>query len=147
MVADYREAGVLIDVTMEAYPLRMAMLDYGELLVTTLRHHQKCFSVEAKDGKLLPYFLLGLVATLLAALLAVHVFDVPFRGSWSVLLLLSGSFLVPALGQGLLISTLAPMTSSRIAISQRSSRSPRSLWIPASSRSRIGSSIEYGMQM
>jgi glycyl-tRNA synthetase beta chain len=28
-----------------------------ELLVTTLRHHQKCFSVRGDDGKLLPHFL------------------------------------------------------------------------------------------
>jgi glycyl-tRNA synthetase beta chain len=28
-----------------------------ELLVTTLRHHQKCFSVKAKDGALSPHFL------------------------------------------------------------------------------------------
>ena len=28
-----------------------------ELLVTTLRHHQKCFSVQSEDGDLLPAFL------------------------------------------------------------------------------------------
>lgn len=58
-------------------------------------------------GKLLPYFMLGLIATLLAALLAQFVFDVPLRGSWLTLLALSSAFLLPALGQGLLISTLA----------------------------------------
>ena len=63
--------------------------------------------VEILIGKLLPYFALGLSATILAALLAVNVFDVPLRGSWLVLLLLSSTFLVPALGQGLLISAVA----------------------------------------
>jgi len=58
-------------------------------------------------GKLLPYFVLGLLATLGSALLAVFVFDVPLRGSWFTLLLLSAVFLVPALGQGLMISALA----------------------------------------
>jgi len=58
-------------------------------------------------GKLLPYFVLGMLSTLGAAALAVFVFDVPLRGSLAALLLLSGVFMVPALGQGLLISTLA----------------------------------------
>lgn len=58
-------------------------------------------------GKLLPYFVLGLGATIIAALLAIFVFGVPLRGSWFALLLLSTVFLVPALGQGLLISAVA----------------------------------------
>jgi ABC-2 type transport system permease protein len=58
-------------------------------------------------GKLLPYFALGLLATLGCGLLAVTVFGVPLRGSWLALMTLSASFLVPALGQGLLISALA----------------------------------------
>lgn len=58
-------------------------------------------------GKLVPYFALGLVATIGSAALATLVFDVPLRGSPWVLLLLSSVFLVPALSQGLLISTLA----------------------------------------
>ena len=58
-------------------------------------------------GKLLPYFCLGLAATCITAALAVGVFDVPLRGSLLTLLLLSAVFLIPALGQGLLISTIA----------------------------------------
>jgi ABC-2 type transport system permease protein len=58
-------------------------------------------------GKLLPYFALGLIATIGCALLSITVFDVPLRGSWLALLALSSAFLVPALGQGLLISALA----------------------------------------
>jgi ABC-2 type transport system permease protein len=63
-------------------------------------------TIEIVLGKFLPYFALGLAATIGSALLAVSVFDVPLRGSWPALLLLSGAFLVPALGQGLLISTI-----------------------------------------
>ena len=57
-------------------------------------------------GKLLPYFALGMLSTLGAAALAVFVFDVPLRGSLAALLLLAGMFMVPALGQGLLISSI-----------------------------------------
>ena len=58
-------------------------------------------------GKLLPYFVLGMLSTLGAAALSVFVFGVPLRGSLAALLLLSAVFMVPALGQGLLISSLA----------------------------------------
>jgi ABC-2 type transport system permease protein len=58
-------------------------------------------------GKLMPYFGLGLLATLACALAGVLLFDVPLRGSWLALMALSCSFLIPALGQGLLISALA----------------------------------------
>jgi len=58
-------------------------------------------------GKLTPYFGLGLLATLACALAGVLLFDVPLRGSWLALMALSCSFLMPALGQGLLISALA----------------------------------------
>lgn len=69
-------------------------------------------------GKLLPYFVLGIAATLGCALISIALFDVPLRGSWAALLLLSCTFLVPALGQGLLISTLArnQFVASQIAL-------------------------------
>ncbi|MCB1749497.1 MAG: ABC transporter permease [Gammaproteobacteria bacterium] len=69
-------------------------------------------------GKLLPYFVLGLAATIGSALIATHAFGVPLRGSWSALLLVSAAFLVPALGQGLLISVLArnQFVASQIAL-------------------------------
>src|SRR3546814_7824257 len=57
-------------------------------------------------GKLLPYFALGVLATLGAPSLAVFLFGVPLRGSRAALLLLSATFMVPALGQGLLISSV-----------------------------------------
>ncbi len=62
--------------------------------------------VEILIGKLLPYFALGMLSTLGATALAVFVFDVPLRGSLAALLLLAAVFMVPALGQGLLISSV-----------------------------------------
>ena len=58
-------------------------------------------------SKLLPYFLLGGIATVGCIFFAHNLFGLPLRGSPLVLMLVSGVFLVPALGQGLLISTLA----------------------------------------
>lgn len=63
--------------------------------------------LEILVGKLLPYFGLGLIATLGCSAAAVFLFDVPLRGSLFALLLLTCSFLMPALGQGLLISAIA----------------------------------------
>ncbi len=63
--------------------------------------------LEILIGKLLPYFGLGLIATLACSAAAVLLFGVPLRGSLLALLLTSCAFLVPALGQGLLISALA----------------------------------------
>ncbi|MBB3442133.1 ABC transporter permease [Rhizobium sp. BK379] len=62
-------------------------------------------SAELLAGKILPYFLLGLASMTLCVLLAVFLFGVPFRGSVIALYALSAAFLIPALGQGLLIST------------------------------------------
>jgi len=62
--------------------------------------------LEILVGKLLPYFGLGLIATLGCSAAAVFLFDVPLRGSVLALLLLTCSFLIPALGQGLLISAI-----------------------------------------
>ncbi len=74
--------------------------------------------VEILIGKLLPYFLLGMLATLGATALAVFMFDVPLRGSLTALLLLSAVFMVPALGQGLLISSVTrnQFLASQIAL-------------------------------
>lgn len=61
---------------------------------------------ELLAGKILPYFILGLISMTLCVSLAVWVFHVPFRGSVLALYALSASFLMPALGQGLLISSV-----------------------------------------
>lgn len=58
-------------------------------------------------AKLVPYFVLGLVTTIACTVLCMVLFDLPMRGSPFAFLLLSAVFLVPALGQGLLISALA----------------------------------------
>jgi ABC-2 type transport system permease protein len=62
---------------------------------------------EILAGKLLPYFALGMAAMGLAALSAVWVFHVPFRGSVGWLLAVSGAYLGAMLTLGLLISTKA----------------------------------------
>nr|WP_211110096.1 ABC transporter permease [Acuticoccus mangrovi] len=61
---------------------------------------------EMLAGKVLPYFVLGLVAMTVCVVLAVGLFGVPFRGSVVALYALSAAFLLPALGQGLLISAV-----------------------------------------
>ncbi|APG94703.1 ABC transporter permease [Sinorhizobium americanum] len=63
-------------------------------------------AAELLAGKLLPYFILGLTSMTLCVLLAVFLFGVPFRGSTIALYALSAVFLMPALGQGLVISAV-----------------------------------------
>lgn len=62
--------------------------------------------LELLAGKLIPYFALGMLTMALATGTAVYLFEVPFRGSFAALVLISAVFLITALGQGLLISTL-----------------------------------------
>jgi drug efflux transport system permease protein len=64
-------------------------------------------AVELLLGKVVPYFLLGLGSMSLCASIAVFVFQVPFRGSVLALFAISSAFLLPSLGQGLLISAAA----------------------------------------
>lgn len=71
------------------------------MLVTPLRVS------EILLGKLIPYFILGIGSLLVCLLLSIFVFEVPFRGSLWLLLLISSLFLISALSLGLLISTLA----------------------------------------
>jgi ABC-2 type transport system permease protein len=61
-------------------------------------------SAELLAGKVLPYFALGLASMTICVVLAIFLFDVPFRGSVVALYALSAAFLMPALGQGMLIS-------------------------------------------
>ncbi|MGD0679194.1 MAG: ABC transporter permease [Polyangiaceae bacterium] len=61
-------------------------------------------AVELLVGKVIPYFVLGLASMSLCAFVAVFVFAIPFRGSVLALYTLCSAFLLPALGQGLLIS-------------------------------------------
>jgi ABC-2 type transport system permease protein len=57
-------------------------------------------------GKLCAYFVLGLGGLAVSVGLGIFVFEVPFRGSFLVLLALSSVFLVVALAMGLVISTI-----------------------------------------
>ena len=55
-------------------------------------------------GKTLPYFVLAMLSMAVCVLTALLLFRLPLRGSLLTLGLVSAAFLVPALGQGLLIS-------------------------------------------
>ena len=61
-------------------------------------------ALELLAGKIVPYYLLGLASMTLCTLVSIYLFDVPFRGSALALYAISSAFLLPALGQGLLIS-------------------------------------------
>lgn len=58
-------------------------------------------------GKLIPYFLLGMSSMTMCVVVAVFVYDVPLRGSFWLLGLVSSAFLFTATLLGLLISTLS----------------------------------------
>ncbi len=58
-------------------------------------------------GKLAPYFMLGMGGMALSVAMALWVFDAPLRGSLIVLTAVSSTFLLTALGMGLLISIVA----------------------------------------
>ncbi|MBL6616643.1 MAG: ABC transporter permease [Reyranella sp.] len=62
---------------------------------------------EIMVGKLVAYFVLGLGGLAVSVGLGIFVFEVPFRGSFLVLLVLSSVFLVVSLAMGLVISTIA----------------------------------------
>jgi ABC-2 type transport system permease protein len=57
-------------------------------------------------GKLLPYVVLGITQLLLVLTVGAWLFDMPLRGSFGLLFLISIPFLVCVLGQGLLISMI-----------------------------------------
>lgn len=72
-------------------------------------------SLEVMIGKLVPYFLIGMLDTGLCAGMGVWWFHVPFRGQWSVLLISSTLFLMVVLSLGYVISVVA---RSQLAASQ-----------------------------
>jgi ABC-2 type transport system permease protein len=63
--------------------------------------------IELLMGKLLPYFVLGMLAVSVCVFIVLTWFDIPFRGSYWLLFVTSSVYLFPALSLGLLISTLA----------------------------------------
>jgi ABC transporter DrrB family efflux protein len=58
-------------------------------------------------GKLIPYAVIGMLETCLVLAAMVWIFKVPINGSLALLLFLSVLFLIPSLGLGIFISTLA----------------------------------------
>ena len=75
-------------------------------------------TIELLAGKLIPYFVLGLASMALCTALGVFLFGVPLRGSVLALVLISAAFLIPGLGQGLLISsaTKNQFVASQVAL-------------------------------
>ncbi|XPV67479.1 MAG: ABC transporter permease [Halarcobacter sp.] len=63
--------------------------------------------LELLIGKLLPYFILGLLSLVICILITLLWFQIPFRGSYFLLFITSAVYLIPSLSLGLLISTLA----------------------------------------
>ncbi|GAA3608407.1 ABC transporter permease [Gibbsiella greigii] len=57
-------------------------------------------------SKLLPYYLLGMLAMALCMVISLFVLKVPYRGSWLILFIISSLFLASTLGMGLLISSV-----------------------------------------
>ncbi|MDT2022190.1 ABC transporter permease [Methylocella sp. CPCC 101449] len=68
--------------------------------------------------KVIPYFILGLCSMTICTLIAIFIFGVPFLGSALALLAIASAFLVPALGQGLLISAVTKnqFVASQVAL-------------------------------
>ncbi len=68
--------------------------------------------------KVIPYYLLGMGSMALCTLLAIFLFGVPFRGSALGIFALASAFLVPSLGQGLLISAVTKnqFVASQVAL-------------------------------
>ncbi|CUI15750.1 ABC-type transporter, permease subunit [Candidatus Protochlamydia naegleriophila] len=63
--------------------------------------------LELLIGKLVPYFILGMLSMTMCVWISVFFYHIPLRGSWHLLVLVTAVFLWTALGLGLLISTLA----------------------------------------
>ena len=58
-------------------------------------------------GKMIPYFMLGMISVTICVIVSVFVYDLPLRGSVLVLGFVSATFLFCALSLGLLLSTLS----------------------------------------
>ena len=63
--------------------------------------------LEVVIGKLIPYLAIGLIDVAICSVLGIWLFDVPFRGSPFLLMMLSFFFLTGALGLGMFISAVA----------------------------------------
>ena len=72
-----------------------------QLIVTPLR------PLELIAGKLLPFFIIGIIDVCLVLVVAVFMFGVPIRGSVPLLFFMTILFMMTTLGSGLLISTVS----------------------------------------
>ncbi|MCB2166637.1 MAG: ABC transporter permease [Deltaproteobacteria bacterium] len=63
-------------------------------------------ALEIVFGKLVPYFVLGMASMAVCTAVAFFLYGIPFRGSLPALAIASAAFLLAALGQGFLISTV-----------------------------------------
>lgn len=75
-------------------------------------------------GKTMPYLVISFVSALLIILTAMVLFDLPMNGSWALLCLSIGLFLIGAQAQGLLISTIADTQQVAFQIALLSSLLP-----------------------
>ena len=82
------------------------------ILVTPLRLRELLL------GKLIPYYILGMLGMLISVAGGIWIFNVPLRGSFILLFLLSSLFLIASLGFGLAISATvkAQFIAAQIAI-------------------------------
>jgi len=69
-------------------------------------------------GKLVPYFIIGFIDTVLCIVMGTQLFNVPFRGSVMLLLALSSIFLAGGLCMGMMISIISrnQLLSSQMAL-------------------------------
>ena len=74
--------------------------------------------LEIMLGKLVPYFVIGMIDVVVCALIALYWFHVPFRGSFLTLLLSSAMFVIVVLSMGFFISVIAKnqLAASQIAL-------------------------------
>lgn len=84
-----------------------------EALLTT-----KVNKMQLVLGKYIPYFILGMISMMFNVFLCINVFQIPFRGNLFVLFGFAALFLLAAMGQGLLISTILKnqFTASQAAL-------------------------------
>lgn len=84
-----------------------------EAILTT-----KVTKIQIVLGKYIPYFLVGMMSMTFNVFMCINVFQIPFRGHLLVLFGFASLFLLTAMGQGLLISTILKnqFTASQAAL-------------------------------
>jgi ABC-2 type transport system permease protein len=74
--------------------------------------------LEIMVGKLVPYFVIGMIDVIVCALIALYWFHVPFRGSFLTLLFSSAMFMIVVLSMGFFLSVIAKnqLAASQLAL-------------------------------